>query len=58
MAFVQSPIASGTIQSVDYTEALRMPGVRGYIDHNDVRTDAKLGHVHDTPVFAKDKVEF
>uniref|UniRef100_A0A914P451 Serine/threonine specific protein phosphatases domain-containing protein n=1 Tax=Panagrolaimus davidi TaxID=227884 RepID=A0A914P451_9BILA len=36
MAFVCSPVAAGTIDYVDITEALELPGVVSYIDHNDI----------------------
>uniref|UniRef100_A0A0N5AMQ3 xanthine dehydrogenase n=1 Tax=Syphacia muris TaxID=451379 RepID=A0A0N5AMQ3_9BILA len=58
MAFVQSPIACGTLDAVDYSEALKVPGVYGYIDHNDIITFAKLGHAQDSPVFVEDKISY
>lgn len=53
---VLSPIACGTLNSVDWSEAMKEPGVRAYIDHHDVRDGVMLGHTHDTPIFVKDKV--
>lgn len=56
MAFVMSPIASGTINSVNEKKALLIKGVYGYIDAKDVPSSLLIGH-DDTPVFAKDKVK-
>ncbi|VDM24158.1 unnamed protein product [Toxocara canis] len=58
MVMVLSPIACGTLNSVDWSNAMKQPGVRAYIDHNDVREGAMLGHMHDTPVFVKDKISY
>lgn len=57
MAYVTSPTASGKILNVDTTQALAMPGVVAYIDHTDVPGTLLIVH-NDTPVFAKDIVEF
>uniref|UniRef100_A0A0M3K673 Xanthine dehydrogenase (inferred by orthology to a D. melanogaster protein) n=1 Tax=Anisakis simplex TaxID=6269 RepID=A0A0M3K673_ANISI len=58
MVLVLSPIACGTLNSVDWSEALRQQGVRGYVDHHDVRDNAMLGHANDTPIFVKDKISY
>ncbi|KAK6039753.1 aldehyde oxidase and xanthine dehydrogenase, a/b hammerhead domain protein [Cooperia oncophora] len=58
MAFVMSPIASGTLESVDYTEAMALDGVVGYIDADDVQEGVRIGHSNDTPVFAQDKITY
>ena len=58
IAFVLSPIAHGTLNSIDYTAALEVDGVIGYLDASDVTTGAKMGHHNDTPVFVKDKITF
>ncbi|EFP11440.1 hypothetical protein CRE_14385 [Caenorhabditis remanei] len=58
IAFVLSPIAHGTLNSIDYTTALEVDGVIGYLDASDVTTGAKMGHHNDTPVFVKDKITF
>ncbi|ETN75573.1 putative xanthine dehydrogenase, small subunit [Necator americanus] len=58
MAFVMSPIACGTLGSVDASDALAMDGVLAYIDDDDVMEGAKLGHHSDTPVFVKDKITY
>ncbi|KHJ94048.1 putative xanthine dehydrogenase, small subunit [Oesophagostomum dentatum] len=58
MVFVMSPISSGTLQSVDTSEALAMDGVITYIDAKDVMEGAMLGHTSDTPVFVKDKITY
>ena len=54
MALVPSPVAHGTLDSVDISEAMKMPGVRAFVDHKDVVEGALIWG--DTPVFAKDKV--
>lgn len=58
IAFVLAPIAHGTLNSVDYTAALQVDGVVGYLDQYDVYTGAQMGHHSDTPVFVKDKITF
>ncbi|KAK6752646.1 hypothetical protein RB195_003825 [Necator americanus] len=58
MAFVMSPIACGTLGSVDASDALAMDGVLAYIDDDDVMEGAKLGHHSDTPIFVKDKITY
>uniref|UniRef100_A0A8R1DVT0 FAD-binding PCMH-type domain-containing protein n=2 Tax=Caenorhabditis japonica TaxID=281687 RepID=A0A8R1DVT0_CAEJA len=58
IAFVTSPIAHGTLNSIDYTAALHLNGVIGYIDAYDVYTGAQIGHHNDTPVFVKDEITF
>ncbi|PIC32054.1 hypothetical protein B9Z55_012532 [Caenorhabditis nigoni] len=58
IAFVLSPIAHGTLNSIDYTAALELDGVIGYLDASDVTTGAQMGHHSDTPVFVKDKITF
>uniref|UniRef100_F1KRL5 xanthine dehydrogenase n=1 Tax=Ascaris suum TaxID=6253 RepID=F1KRL5_ASCSU len=58
MVMVLSPIACGTLNSVDWSEAMKEPGVRAYIDHHDVRDGVMLGHTHDTPIFVKDKISY
>ncbi|KAL6737361.1 hypothetical protein Aduo_011012 [Ancylostoma duodenale] len=58
MAFVMSPIACGTIESVDTSDALTMDGVVLYIDDDDVLEGARIGHQNDTPIFAKDKISY
>uniref|UniRef100_A0A1I7XKX7 xanthine dehydrogenase n=1 Tax=Heterorhabditis bacteriophora TaxID=37862 RepID=A0A1I7XKX7_HETBA len=58
MAFVMSPVACGTLQSVDTSKALEMEGVVAYIDAMDVKNGAKLGHDNDTPIFVKDKITY
>lgn len=55
LAYVMSPVANGTIDFVDYSEALEYPGVVGYVDHTDVPGELLIGH-GDTPVFADKKV--
>lgn len=50
-----SPVAHGTIDFVDYSEALEYPGVVGYVDHKDIPGELLIGH-GDTPVFAKQRV--
>ncbi|CAI4229586.1 unnamed protein product [Auanema sp. JU1783] len=58
MAFVLSPIAKGQLDSVDYSDAIQMEGVVGYIDYKDVRSGARLGHVNDTPVFVESQISY
>ncbi|CAL2039109.1 unnamed protein product [Caenorhabditis brenneri] len=58
MAFVLSPIAHGTLNSIDYTAAMNVDGVIGYLDAEDVTTGAQMGHHSDTPVFVKEKITF
>ncbi|KAJ1372162.1 hypothetical protein KIN20_034243 [Parelaphostrongylus tenuis] len=58
MAFVMSPIASGTLESVDPSDALKMDGAVAFIDASDVPEGAKIGHVNDTPIFVKDKITY
>uniref|UniRef100_A0A915BF50 Xanthine dehydrogenase n=1 Tax=Parascaris univalens TaxID=6257 RepID=A0A915BF50_PARUN len=58
MVMVLSPIACGTLDSVDWSEAMKEPGVRCYIDHHDVRDGVMLGHTYDTPIFVKDKISY
>nr|CDJ95017.1 Ferredoxin and [2Fe-2S]-binding and Molybdopterin dehydrogenase and CO dehydrogenase flavoprotein and Aldehyde oxidase xanthine dehydrogenase and Aldehyde oxidase and xanthine dehydrogenase domain containing protein [Haemonchus contortus] len=58
MAFVMSPIACGTLESKDFSEALSMDGVVGYIDAEDVLKGIQIGHHNDTPVFVKDKITY
>uniref|UniRef100_A0A0N5B9E6 xanthine dehydrogenase n=1 Tax=Strongyloides papillosus TaxID=174720 RepID=A0A0N5B9E6_STREA len=57
MALLLSPVAKGTIQNIDPTEALQMPGVVGYFDKNDVKKGTRIGH-GDTLVFAENEVIF
>lgn len=52
-----SHVASGTINSVNVEKALLIKGVIGYIDASDVPGSLWIGH-GDTPVFAKDKVNY
>lgn len=57
LAFVLSPVASGTICCVNVEKALLLKGVIGYINADDVPGSIWIGH-GDTPIFAKDKVIF
>ncbi|KAH7730148.1 hypothetical protein AAVH_02640 [Aphelenchoides avenae] len=57
LAYVMSPVAHGTIDFVDYSEALEHPGVVGYVGHHDIPGELLIGH-GDTPVFAKQKVTY
>ncbi|VDM63232.1 unnamed protein product [Angiostrongylus costaricensis] len=58
MAFVMSPIASGTLEIVDPSDALEMDGVVDFIGASDVPEGAKIGHMNDTPIFVKDKITY
>uniref|UniRef100_A0A0K0DJC3 Ald_Xan_dh_C domain-containing protein n=1 Tax=Angiostrongylus cantonensis TaxID=6313 RepID=A0A0K0DJC3_ANGCA len=58
MAFVMSPIASGTLEFVDPSDALEMDGVVDFIGASDVPEGAKIGHMNDTPIFVKDKITY
>lgn len=57
MAFVVSPVAAGTIDYVDITEALELPGVVAYIDHNDIPGNKRIAHGQ-TLLLAVDEVEY
>uniref|UniRef100_A0A915DBR0 xanthine dehydrogenase n=1 Tax=Ditylenchus dipsaci TaxID=166011 RepID=A0A915DBR0_9BILA len=57
LAYVLSPVASGTINTVDVGAALQIPGVIGYIDHSDVPGSLMIGH-GDVPVFPKYEVVY
>ncbi|CAI5447919.1 unnamed protein product [Caenorhabditis angaria] len=58
LAYVMSPISCGTLNSIDYSKALEIDGVIGYIDANDVAKGVKLGHHSDTPIFVADKITY
>uniref|UniRef100_A0AC35U6V0 Xanthine dehydrogenase n=1 Tax=Rhabditophanes sp. KR3021 TaxID=114890 RepID=A0AC35U6V0_9BILA len=57
MAFLLAPVASARINSVDYTEAMKLPGVRAYFDRNDIAPGTKIGH-GDTLVYAEDEITY
>lgn len=54
MAYVQSPVAIGTLKSVDFSRALELPGVIGAIDWRDVPGPLMITHHLDVPIFVKD----
>ncbi|KJH50087.1 CO dehydrogenase flavoprotein [Dictyocaulus viviparus] len=58
MAFVLSPIASGVLESVDPSEALKLDGVLSFIDEHDVLENVRIGHHNDTPIFAKNEISY
>ncbi|NNE10634.1 MAG: xanthine dehydrogenase family protein molybdopterin-binding subunit, partial [Ilumatobacter sp.] len=65
MAFVRSPVAHGTIESVDTSDAESMPGVKAiYHSRGDdlglptVQGFAMMPEVFNRPVFATDRVRF
>ena len=56
---ILSTVAHGTLNSVDATAALALPGVRGLVLASDVPGDKILAAFgHDEPVFALDSVQF
>ena len=56
---ILSTVAHGTLNSVDATAALALPGVRGVVLASDVPGDKILAAFgHDEPVFALDSVQF
>lgn len=56
MAYVLSTVTCGIVESVDVSEALAMPGVVGYVDHNDMPGSIYVCQ-GETLVFAAGKVE-
>lgn len=56
---ILSTVAHGTLNGVDATAALALPGVRGVVLASDVPGDKILAAFgHDEPVFALDSVQF
>ena len=59
MAFVLAPIACGSLDEIDYSAALSMPSVFGYIDHRDLAPGVKFKGMfpgQESLVFPIDKV--
>lgn len=57
MAYVLSTVTCGIVESVDVSEALAMPGVVGYVDHNDMPGSIYVCQ-GETLVFAAGKVHY
>ncbi|KAE9550987.1 hypothetical protein FO519_005802 [Halicephalobus sp. NKZ332] len=57
VAYVMSPVASGTIEYVDVTAAMELPGVVAYIDHKDVPGNNVISHWNSV-LFAKEEVSY
>ncbi|GMT22071.1 hypothetical protein PFISCL1PPCAC_13368 [Pristionchus fissidentatus] len=58
-AFVSSRFAAGTLDSMDASKALAMPGVVGFFDASDVRSGARLGHgAGDSEVFVQREIKY
>lgn len=54
-----SPIAHGKIKSIDYSEALTMPGVQHILTHQDIPGENQIGGiVPDEPLFAEKELHF
>lgn len=58
LAYVQAPVACGTLTSLDFSAALTMPGVVGAIDWRDVPGMLLITHHWDVPIFVKDKISY
>lgn len=56
LAFVTSQKAHANILSIDPSEALKMPGVVGFVSHKDVQGHNNWGIFADEEIFAKEKV--
>jgi xanthine dehydrogenase/oxidase len=57
LALVTAQVAHGKLVSVDPSEALKMPGVVGFFDKNDIPGSNHMGFLAKTePIFAEDKV--
>jgi xanthine dehydrogenase large subunit len=55
---VMSRIAHGQVKSLDFSEALKIPGVRGFVTVEDIPGDPILGaFAHDEPIFASKFVQ-
>ena len=57
MAYVLSTVASGRIDHVDLTDAMELPGVIAYIDHNDVPGNNVISHWNSV-LFAKEEINY
>ncbi|MFC4496327.1 xanthine dehydrogenase subunit D [Streptomyces ovatisporus] len=56
---LRSPYAHAEIRSVDVSEALRIPGVRSVMTHDDLPAGTHYGlEIQDQPVLAKDRVRY
>jgi xanthine dehydrogenase/oxidase len=55
LALVTAQVAHGKLVSVDPSEALKMPGVVGFFDKNDIPGSNHMGFFKE-PIFAEDKV--
>ncbi|MFT5780406.1 MAG: xanthine dehydrogenase large subunit, partial [Crocinitomicaceae bacterium] len=54
-----SSCAHGTIDSVDYSEALKYPGVKQILTYKDIPGENQIGGIFpDEPLFAKSEVHF
>ena len=54
-----SPLAHGNLKSVDYSEALKCPGVEGIITAKDITGENQIGSIiQDEELFADHKVDF
>ncbi len=57
--FAGSPVARGTITSVDISEAKKVPGVVGVYTHEDILGHNQFGAVfHDEPFLPNERVEY
>lgn len=57
--FVGSPVACGTIKSVDVSDAKRIPGVVGVYTHKDIQGHNLFGAVfHDEPFLPAERVDY
>ena len=59
MALVYSTKAHANIVSIDFSDALKMPGVHGHVTHDDIPGAKLVGSiVHDEEMFASKTVSF
>ena len=54
-----SPVAKGTIKKLDYSDALKMPGIKTIMDFSHIPGHNQMGAViKDEPALAEKQVEF
>lgn len=56
-ALICSKNPNGNIIKVDWSDALKMEGVEGYVDYNDVTGSNEIGHTKDEELFASKQIK-